>query len=396
MRSPLALFALLGAACTTGPVPARHSTAGQGAPSTDRPAVAQGCRASPLSAAALSPGILEAARSHRGHGPQFLQAAPPRSSVWFDLLDLERPLDLAADATPVAVTRTTVWVVLQDGALALIRRGQNGMTSLPLKLWPAEVVETDAGEAWALARSSAARPAAAIDGADEVWLLHIDSKGKHEVRSLGPAAPRAMRLVLTAEGRPALVVARTSGARLTLQVSWSLDPSKVVEVDSVTVGERLAEHSERTGIELAAAAEGPQNIAIAWRPLTAEGAREGSADIVPVAAEVRWLAVTPAGAAGALSRHRSAVRQLDATTGIGPHPPVTIQLRAHSHGGQAMFAWFDDEMVVGARATAAGGAALAPRAGAGWLGFGNGETESTLVLVDADPLRISRFRVSCE
>jgi hypothetical protein len=155
-------------ACTTASPPVSPL----GAPETEGAASSKPltCSGLPLETPAPAPSAVLAARRHQGHGPQFLQALHPDTSIWFNLADMDHPLDLPAGATLVAVTRTTQWAVLQDRALALRRQGQRAFDPLPMHLSPTDAVETDAGDLWALARSSDPSSVEALDRADDLSL----------------------------------------------------------------------------------------------------------------------------------------------------------------------------------------------------------------------------------
>lgn len=256
-----------------------------------------------------------------------------------------------------------------------------------LQLRPETAVEAPSGELWAVARSP-----------DRSRLLHLRPDGSHEVRDLDVPRGRDTTLALTSAGRPALVFLRRDAGRLTLMVSWSLDPANAIEVDHVELPVAVAELSERTGVDVVAAADGA-GIAVAWRPLTDSSLTDvGTPEEppqTPAVAEVRVRSVAPDGALGSLQRHATRAYPLGGVTGVGPWGLYPSGMTATTLGGHALFAWLAGDAVVAARSLDSTATRIAPSEGAPLIRFRGTDAARELLLFDSPP-RVRASRVACE
>lgn len=306
---------------------------------------------------------------------------------WFDAADLEHPTIPPAHTRIAASTSGSFLTVGLDGELGLLRRGATHVSRLGERLYPEVAVEAPGGEIWATARSGSG-----------LRLLHITAGGRHDVRDLGLTEDgRVATLALSASGRPALVWFARAGGRLSLRVSWTLDPAQAVEVDHVDLPAPVARLAVRSGVDLAAAADGA-GIAVAWRPLTDKSFTDvGSVSVPPQSparAEVRWRSIAPDGTLGALHRHATLARPLEATTGVGPWGLAPSGMKATTLRGHAMFVWVDGDAILAARAAAGAATRLAASEGAPLVAFRGTEDARELLLLDSSP-RVRAFRLTC-
>lgn len=225
-RLTLALFVC---ACSASPAPQATAPA-EAAPQPSSEAIAVAPAAAPSPAAdcairaearpspAVSPELLAVAPqyfhpyhvggfdAYRGHGDAF---------PYFELGDLEHPLQPPRGARVAATTRTAILLVSRDGELGLMRRAQSRPRWLGERLYPELAVQDAGGQVWALVRSSAS-----------MQVVHLAADGAMDTHDLGfePRA-RIVALGLTAEGRPVIAFAARDAGRVALKLSWSLDPA---------------------------------------------------------------------------------------------------------------------------------------------------------------------------
>ncbi|MEQ1506222.1 MAG: hypothetical protein ABMB14_28575, partial [Myxococcota bacterium] len=224
-------------------------------------------RATPLPDPGLSPELRAVApqyfhASHRGG----FDAYRGRGNVfpWFDLYDLR------VGVRPPAMVRisasTDSWLVGMSvkaetpwPTLLLPRSGAGRRRIIGHERYPIEALERATGEVLVLAR-----------GSGQLYLLRVPPDPSAAVTELGLGLPDAafdVRLGRTADDHPILAWLARDGDRLEVRASWSLDPADGIVVDAVTLSPAVAELSGRSRVELALAADGDHDLAIAWRPL---------------------------------------------------------------------------------------------------------------------------------
>jgi len=308
---------------------------------------------------------------------------------WFDAYALQEPFIPPEDVRIAASTRSTLLAVSSDGELGVIARDGGAPTWLGERLYPEDAFETTAGMRWVLARSGS------------TWrLVQIDAGNRASVFDLKvPESTWDVRIALTADDRIAVAWLERDGG--SLRVKLTLDPiasePMVVDVDEVVLPEAVAALSQRSTVDLALAGDGPDGVAIAWRPLADAGYADvgdrGTPPQTPCGAEVRWLAVSSDGKpSGSPRRHSTLAHPLGGVSGIGPWGLTGNGMKATRIGGRAAFVWLDDGGVQGARVDHEAATVLATRESAPLIFL---QREGQMLLLDSSP-GVRAFSLGCE
>ncbi|MBL4684951.1 MAG: hypothetical protein JKY37_10205 [Nannocystaceae bacterium] len=204
---------------------------------------------------------------HAHHRGGFDAYTGGSSFPWFDVHQLDRAIQSPPGARISASTRTMLFPVKLGGGLGLLARGGGPTTWLGEKLYPEEAVDSGSGTSWVLARSGSTWRVVQLDADRQVTILDLKI----------PETSYEVRIAVTDDGRPALAWLTRDGGRLQVRLAMDFLTADLLTtdfnvatstvVDEVEVPTGVAELSHRTRANLALAPNGPDEIAVAWRPL---------------------------------------------------------------------------------------------------------------------------------
>ncbi len=343
-------------------------------------------RPEPLESPTLHAGLLAVAPQyfHASHRGGFDGYTGGRVFPWYDLYDLERPVHSPPGSRIAASTARSLFPVSEDGRLGVMDRDEATAHFTDHRLYPEEAVETRAGVRWVLARSGKA------------WhIVQFDADDRAVVHEL-PITPENhdVRIVLTASERLVVGWLERQGGRLSVQLSWDPAGAGARVVDHVEVPEAIAALSQRSRVDLALASDGPEGVAVAWRPLVDRDYPDAEAMLpqAPAAAQVRWMQV-PSSAVSPAVVHDHATRALPlgGVTGIGPWPLHGNGMKGHRVGDRGLFVWLDDGGVLAVRAHHDAPARLADRDGSPLIAL---RAPDELLLFDSSP-RVRAMKLRC-
>jgi hypothetical protein len=264
---------------------------------------------------------------------------------WYDPSDLMTAVDPPPDMTMIGRS-TAHWYFghASDGSLRVARRTDTKATRIP-GTWLNELdaVEDGSGGLWmAFANlSSLVVP--------ETRIVHVDPTMKITDFNLAttPNDPWDRRIGITADGHVAFVWVGSMTGGVALMASW-LGPagfSAPFMLDSVMLlSPDEQDLTLRTTTNLRVTAEGPDRLAVGWRPLApkpGEVAPPGPPPDRAASAEIRLLTTDPTGAVGSRSTYPTRALPLGGTSGVGPWPLAGNGMAAATYGGHAVFFWND-------------------------------------------------------
>lgn len=328
---------------------------------------------------------------HGTHRGGFDAYSGGKTFPWFDRHQLDAPVLSPPGARIAASTATRLLPVKHSGELGHLPREGGRPTWLGKKLYPEEAIDGANGTTWVLARSG------------RTWqVVELDAEGKVKVHDLGIAeTTHDVRIAINHAQRPAAAWLAREGGQLSVHLAMDFDVSTATVVDAVTVPDGVAELSHRTGVNLALVAQGPDALAVAWRPLVDQkytdfGSRSKPPS-TPAAAEVRWRTLDADGSRSTVHVHPTSAQPLGFTSGIGPWALRGNGMKSGSLGRDApgVFVWLDDEVVRGVRADQDTTVALTEREGSPLLApRATSADPLQLLLFDSSP-RVRALALDC-